>query len=191
MKSTTDFSAMGLGSMFGGADPQAMLASLQKAQQSWLAAAVSGSNASNNAFTDLDKQIADLKAVQQWLTVNMNMLQASIQGLEVQRATLATLNELSKLNAEPQTATSSPDEPQKEVDPHSAAPPMWHLLQKQFQEIAQATLAASTSAMAPNSSEPDPDSSKKTKPEKPAANSKRRPKGKTRGSSTKLADQED
>lgn len=40
---------------------------------------------------ELDKRIADLKAVEGWLRMNMGMLQTSIQGLEVQRATLATM----------------------------------------------------------------------------------------------------
>lgn len=40
---------------------------------------------------ELDRRIADLKAVEQWLTVNMNMLQGTIQALEIQRGTIATL----------------------------------------------------------------------------------------------------
>jgi hypothetical protein len=40
---------------------------------------------------DIDKQIADLKAVESWLQVNMNMLRGSIQALEVQSATLTAL----------------------------------------------------------------------------------------------------
>lgn len=40
---------------------------------------------------ELDKRIADLKAVEGWLRMNLTMLQTSIQGLEVQRATLATI----------------------------------------------------------------------------------------------------
>jgi hypothetical protein len=40
---------------------------------------------------ELDKRIADLKAVEGWLRMNLGMLQTSIQGLEMQRATLATM----------------------------------------------------------------------------------------------------
>lgn len=40
---------------------------------------------------ELDKQIKDLKTVESWLTVNMNMLKGTIQALEVQRATIAAL----------------------------------------------------------------------------------------------------
>ncbi|UDM50303.1 PhaM family polyhydroxyalkanoate granule multifunctional regulatory protein [Cupriavidus sp. MP-37] len=40
---------------------------------------------------DLDKRIADLKAVESWLQLNTNLLRTTIQGLEVQRATLVAL----------------------------------------------------------------------------------------------------
>lgn len=40
---------------------------------------------------EIDKQIKDLKAVESWLSLNMNMLQGTIQALEVQRSTISTL----------------------------------------------------------------------------------------------------
>jgi len=40
---------------------------------------------------EMDRRIADLKAVEQWLNLNMNMLRTTIQTLEVQRNTVATL----------------------------------------------------------------------------------------------------
>lgn len=40
---------------------------------------------------ELGKRIADLKAVEGWLKMNLNMLQMSIQGLEMQRVALATI----------------------------------------------------------------------------------------------------
>lgn len=45
----------------------------------------------NLSLDDLDKQIQDLKTVESWLALNMNMLRGSIQALEVQRATIAAL----------------------------------------------------------------------------------------------------
>jgi len=44
---------------------------------------------------ELDKRIADLKAVEQWLALNATMLRTTIQTLEVQRATIATLKGIS------------------------------------------------------------------------------------------------
>jgi hypothetical protein len=43
---------------------------------------------------DINKQITDLKSVEAWLTLNMNMLRGTIQALEVQSATIATLQSM-------------------------------------------------------------------------------------------------
>lgn len=40
---------------------------------------------------EVEKQIKDLQAVEAWLALNLNMLRTSIQALEVQKATLSTL----------------------------------------------------------------------------------------------------
>ena len=42
-------------------------------------------------LNELDKRIADLKAVEQWLNINLSMLRTTIHGLEVQRGTIATI----------------------------------------------------------------------------------------------------
>jgi peptidoglycan hydrolase CwlO-like protein len=44
---------------------------------------------------ELDKRIQDLKSVENWLHLNMSVLRSTIQGLEVQRATLAALQSFS------------------------------------------------------------------------------------------------
>ena len=44
---------------------------------------------------ELDKRIQDLKSVENWLQLNMSVLRSTIQGLEVQRATLAALKSFS------------------------------------------------------------------------------------------------
>ncbi len=44
---------------------------------------------------ELEKRIADLRAVEQWLELNAGILRTTIQSLEVQRATIATLKGLS------------------------------------------------------------------------------------------------
>ena len=50
----------------------------------------------NGAFAGLDiaeieKRIKDLKSVENWLNLNLNVLKSTIQGLEVQHATLLAL----------------------------------------------------------------------------------------------------
>jgi hypothetical protein len=49
---------------------------------------------------DLDKRIADLKAVESWLNLNLTMLRGTIQALEVQRGTLMTLKTMGASMAE-------------------------------------------------------------------------------------------
>jgi hypothetical protein len=43
---------------------------------------------------EINKQITDLKAVESWLTMNMNMLRGTIQALEVQSATISALQSM-------------------------------------------------------------------------------------------------
>jgi len=45
---------------------------------------------------ELDKHITDLKTVEGWLKMNLNMLQMSIQGMELQRATLSAFQAISQ-----------------------------------------------------------------------------------------------
>lgn len=51
---------------------------------------------------ELDKRIADLKAVEGWLKTNLGMLQMTIQGLEMQRATLAAMQAISQSASNPE-----------------------------------------------------------------------------------------
>lgn len=53
------------------------------------------------ASTDeLDKKIADMKAVEAWLNMNLSMLRGTIQALEVQRNTIATLKSMGESMAQ-------------------------------------------------------------------------------------------
>ena len=40
---------------------------------------------------EVEKRVADLKSVEAWLSMNLNMLRFAIQGLEVQRAALVAM----------------------------------------------------------------------------------------------------
>jgi hypothetical protein len=61
---------------------------------------LSGMSAPPLSPEDLDKRIADLKAVETWLNMNLTMLRGTIQTMEVQRATLATLKSMGASMAE-------------------------------------------------------------------------------------------
>lgn len=40
---------------------------------------------------EIDKRITDMRSIEAWLTMNLNMVKFSIQGLELQRATLQAM----------------------------------------------------------------------------------------------------
>ena len=49
---------------------------------------------------ELDRRITDLRAVENWLNLNLTMLRGTIQGLEVQRATISTLRSFAQTASE-------------------------------------------------------------------------------------------
>ncbi|KWE57860.1 alginate biosynthesis protein AlgP [Burkholderia ubonensis] len=114
---------------------------------------------------ELDKRITDLRAVEQWLKLNLGMLQSAIQAMEVQRATLATLRAFgafaqssmsaaedaavaaAKAAATPlgDTQQAAPEGAQADAPPegeggaqNAAFDPAgwWNLLQAQFNQLA-------------------------------------------------------
>ncbi|MDN7490282.1 alginate biosynthesis protein AlgP [Burkholderia sp. AU45274] len=118
---------------------------------------------------ELDKRITDLRAVEQWLKLNLGMLQSAIQALEVQRATLATLRAFgafaqSSMSAAEEAAVaaahaakhasgaSSDTPPAPDADASAAASGdaaqqafdpsgWWSLLQSQFNQLASLAMA--------------------------------------------------
>jgi len=61
---------------------------------------VPGITAPALSVEDLDKRIADMKAVESWLNLNLTMLRGTIQAMEVQRGTLSTLKSMGASMAE-------------------------------------------------------------------------------------------
>jgi hypothetical protein len=70
---------------------------------------------------ELDKRIADLKAVENWLKMNLNMLQMTTQGLEMQRAALAAVRAMSQ-HARESGNNAAPD---ADSNPFASAAAMW------------------------------------------------------------------
>ena len=63
---------------------------------------------------ELDRRINELRAVENWLRLNLTMLQGSIQAMEVQRATIATLQSFANMGggaAMPSAPASSGQQP--------------------------------------------------------------------------------
>jgi hypothetical protein len=69
----------------------------------------------------IDKKITDLKSVENWLNLNLNMLRLSIQGLEMQKNTLAAMQ---AMQSAPREAGA---EPVKNPFPDPAA--WWSMMQ--------------------------------------------------------------
>jgi len=80
----------------GQGESNPLLASMAMMRQAWQDMTSAGMfaqpvGASALTTEQLDKRIADMRAVEGWLKLNLSMLTSSIQALEVQRATLGTL----------------------------------------------------------------------------------------------------
>ncbi|MCL2636219.1 MAG: hypothetical protein FWD50_06280 [Betaproteobacteria bacterium] len=115
---------------------------------------------------ELDKRIKDMKAVEGWLRMNLSMLQMTIQGLEMQRTTVSTVQAMGQMASRAAQSMSG------EGDGEAAAPATpiseaalwpWQMMQ-QMREQLQQTAAATGMPMA---GEPQPAAAKPAA--KPAA----------------------
>jgi hypothetical protein len=114
---------------------------------------IPGVTAPSMSVEDLDKKIADLKAVEAWLNVNATMLRGTIQALEIQRGTIASLKSMgaSFTEAMSKPAAEAKDD-QTAATPEAAAASMpdpalwWNVLQDQFKQ-AVASAVSSSEAM--------------------------------------------
>jgi len=87
-----------------------VMASMEMMRQAWQSLAGQGgfgapSMAATLSGEELERRIGDLRAVENWLRMNLTVLSSTIQGLEVQRATLSTLK--SFVNAQDASALES------------------------------------------------------------------------------------
>lgn len=79
-----------------------LLRSMDMMSQAWKNMATGGSAEMGAAMMgqldpeELDRRIRDMRAVESWLQLNLSMLSATIQGMEIQRSTLNTLHELAR-----------------------------------------------------------------------------------------------
>lgn len=94
----------------------AMTDTLEFVRNMWGGMKIPGMAMPSLSVDEVNKQIADLKAVESWLTLNMNMLRGTIQALEVQSATLSTLQSMS----ESMTSMVKPSAPDHAADDNPA-----------------------------------------------------------------------
>jgi hypothetical protein len=73
------------------------------------------------SIDELDKKIADLKAVEAWLNVNVAMLRGTVQALEVQRGTITALKTMGANLAEAMKQTGADEKSVLAAAPYMAA----------------------------------------------------------------------
>ncbi|HWK61103.1 MAG TPA: PhaM family polyhydroxyalkanoate granule multifunctional regulatory protein [Eoetvoesiella sp.] len=157
-----------------------LLASMEMMRQAWQGLSSSGAltgagiAAAPMSLEDLDRRISEMRAVENWLHMSLSMLTSTIQGLEVQRATIATLKSFAVVpHAEDAAEGPSPLEVVLGLKPsgqakiksvHENAGPSsgaaagasgaeqgqgwWNLLQNQFNTLAAATLQSAEAVQA-------------------------------------------
>jgi len=125
---------------------------------------------------ELDKRIKDMKAVEGWLRMNLSMLQMTIQGLEMQRTTVDTVQAMGKMASEaaksmnPDAAEQAPAAPASffQVPPQPApqsAPAEnsalseaalwpWQMMQQMREQMQQSAEAAAAAAAAEEAAKP-------------------------------------
>lgn len=100
---------------------------------------------------ELDKRIKDMKAVEGWLRMNLSMLQMTIQGLEMQRTTVSTVQAMGQMASD--AARQMNEEPAPEPAP--AEPPgalseaamwPWQMMQQMREQMQQNAEAAAQAA---------------------------------------------
>jgi hypothetical protein len=114
---------------FAGFGP--MMEQMESFKRLWSSMDVSSRLVPTLDIGELDKRIADLKAVEQWLNLNIGMLRGSIQGLEIQRGTLAAVQAFGSSFAvpgaranpasAPKASTPEPREPSEPPAPEGSA----------------------------------------------------------------------
>jgi hypothetical protein len=72
---------------------------------------------------EINKKITDLKAVESWLALNMTMLRSSIQALEVQAATIATLQSMGESFTATMQSAAKEAPAARETPTHKSPPP--------------------------------------------------------------------
>ncbi|MEY3669082.1 MAG: hypothetical protein RL258_477 [Pseudomonadota bacterium] len=99
---------------------------------------------------EIDRRIADLKTVEQWLSLNLNILKTTIQGLEIQRGTIAAVQSwqasMAEFGKSSSDTASAPEPPAAaETAENPAAQWWWSSMQDQFNQLVQTAQAMQSS----------------------------------------------
>lgn len=184
------FSLPGMNAAFMNAPTNPVLTSMEMMRQAMTSMGYSSGSAAGQTVSnpmspeELEKRIGELRVVENWLKLNLSMLASTIQGMEVQLATVKTLQSFAAMGQAHQSGepnAASPLEVALGLRPQAtpadaapiaqpAAPPTpksveqaaaqnwWNMLQNQFSQIAAAT--ASAGSMGNTSTKPKPASTR-------------------------------
>ena len=100
---------------------------------------------------ELDKRIKDMKAVEGWLRMNLSMLQMTIQGLEMQRTTVSTVQAMGQMatnaakSMTPDAAEAAPSAADTSAFSEAAMWP-WQMMQQMREQMQQTAEAAAQAA---------------------------------------------
>jgi hypothetical protein len=113
----------------------------------------------------IDKRIEDLKTVEQWLSFNLNLVKSTIQGLEIQKGTLAAIQSFQQsmqdFGQPSDSASERGGDAPTEQSPNlnqaamAQASDWWNGMQQQFQHFVQAAQQATQQATQPGAGQPE------------------------------------
>jgi len=125
--------------------------SLEFIKKMWGGMGVPGMVVPTLSVDEINKKITDLKAVESWLSLNLNMLRTTIQALEVQSATLTALQAMAAVS---QSGADSRDSGSDEPAGNAwTMPPGFPF---SFMNPGQSADAASVAKQAEPEEEPEP-----------------------------------
>ena len=139
-----------------------VLASMEMMRQAWeglpgAAGAGAVSMKPVMSVEELDKRIADLRAIENWLRMNLSMLNSTIQGLEVQRATIAALQSFAETGLASVNQAAASGEPNRaasgEPSPLEKVLATWSAGSRPEGSGAEAPTAPANEAQPPSSPE--------------------------------------
>ncbi|MGZ8288364.1 MAG: PhaM family polyhydroxyalkanoate granule multifunctional regulatory protein [Telluria sp.] len=114
----------------------------------WGGMGIPGMTAPTVSVDDLDKKIADLKAVEAWLALNSSMVRGTIQALEVQRGTLAALKSMGDAFAKAAARPAGATEDAGAANAFGNPTAWWNMLQEQFKQAVSTTMSPEAMAEA-------------------------------------------
>ena len=109
---------------------------LEMTRQAWLNMAAPAGLAPAFDPAELERRLKDMRAVEQWLSMNLSMLRGTIQALETQHATMLAMHSLGQSAAQ----ASAPGKDAAAGTPALDPAALWQQLQEQFQRVALGAL---------------------------------------------------